>query len=644
MYGLAKAGCPIVPLSPRFVAAEMMGAVNATGARALVTDNPGALGLPATATPEGALTVARLGAPTTRSGDFSELADDVQPYEDILANAGAPGSDIAEPAQPDENIPFRLSLTSGTTGTPKVCVVPQRVAMQGWAEMSIGLGIGPDDVELVAGPLFHGLGFTCALQQLYVGGSLVIHRRFDARKVLDSIARDRTTIFPGVPMIFDRILAELKSGAADADTSSVRLLMSSGARACGAMKRRLAGAFRGAVICEFLAGTETGIITLNREDPHGSKADSCGRPFFRTRLGILDEAGKVQPQGKIGEVAKRGLLTGPVYRGDDKRTAEAFHDGWFRTGDLGYVDEDGYLFLVGRRKDVIVSGGINVYPAEIEDVIRGMKGLRAFVGVGMAEEVWGGSSRGVVVLDSGVELARLVVLPGAWAGLGGDKILRVVVASVPWSRTGSAGGRAANGDRGRGCAIRGGRLGRLGAMAGALRAAVRDLWVGSVFSGGMPGGELCGVRGRPCCPGLLGGGAGGGGFGRPRRAFLGEGPAGRGDPLMARGVRAVGDRPVGGHDARRLVFQPAGGNVHAGVMASWTAACAALATAGASSPGMWSIAWAPNEIRYCVICGSVVPAACSGRVLTHRRTTRPDPIALPEEISRRPATRPASVM
>ena len=207
--------------------------------------------------------------------------------------------------------------------------------------MSIGLGIGPDDVELVAGPLFHGLGFTCALQQLYVGGSLVIHRRFDARAVLDSIARDRTTVFPGVPVIFDRILAELKSGAAGADTSPVRLVMTSGARAGGALKRRLAGAFRGAVICEFLAGTETGIITLNRGDPRGPKADSCGLPFFRTRLGILDEAGGARPQGKVGEVAKRGLLTGPVYLGDDSRTAEAFATAgsapvtwvtWTRTG------------------------------------------------------------------------------------------------------------------------------------------------------------------------------------------------------------------------------------------------------------------------------------------------------------------------
>jgi acyl-CoA synthetase (AMP-forming)/AMP-acid ligase II len=437
MYGLAKAGCPIVPLSPRFVAAEVTSAVSATGARALVTDSPGSLSLPATAAPEGALTVARLAVPATDSREFPELADDVQPYEDVLASAGAAGSRIAELAEPDENVPFRLSLTSGTTGTPKVCVVPQRVAMQGWAEMSIGLGIGPDDVELVAGPLFHGLGFTCALQQLYVGGSLVIHRRFDAREVLESIARDRTTIVPGVPIIFDRILAELESGSAGADTRSVRLVMSSGARAGGTLKRRLAEAFQGAVICEFLAGTETGIITVNRADPHGPKADSCGSPFFRTRLAILDEAGEAQPQGEIGEVAKRGLLTGPVYLGDGKRTEEAFHDGWFRTGDLGYVDEDGYLFLVGRSKDIIVSGGINVYPAEIEDVIRGMPGVREAAVVGIPDGIWGESVKAVLVLDEGVQYAPQEIEQRCRAELAGYKVPRVIAFTGTLPRTGS---------------------------------------------------------------------------------------------------------------------------------------------------------------------------------------------------------------
>lgn len=457
MYGLAKAGCPIVPLSPRFVAAEVAGAVGVTGARALVTDSPGSLGLPAGGVPEGGLTVARLAGsagPAAGSRDFTALAGDVQPYEDVLAAAGAGAAELPEP---DENVPFRLSLTSGTTGAPKVCVVPQRVAMQGWAEMSIGLGIGPDDVELVAGPLFHGLGFTCALQQLYVGGSLVIRRRFDPRDVLDSIARDRPTVVPGVPVLFDRILAELEPalksglelglkpalkpglelGRAGADTSSVRLLMSSGARAGGAMKRRLAAAFPAALVCEFLAGTETGIITLNRADPHGPKADSCGVPFFRTRLAVLGESGWPVPRGEIGEVAKRGLLNGPVYLGDAKRTGEAFHDGWFRTGDLGYVDEDGYLFLVGRSKDVIVSGGINVYPAEIENVIRGLPGVREVAVVGIPDETWGESVKAVLVLDDGAELAPSEIEQRCRAELAGYKVPRVIAFTAALPRTAS---------------------------------------------------------------------------------------------------------------------------------------------------------------------------------------------------------------
>lgn len=434
MYGLAKAGCPIVPLSPRYVAAEVIGAVAATGARALVTDSPGSLGLPAAA-PEGALAVARLAGPAAAGArDFPALAGDMQPYEDLLASAEGARAELAEP---DENVPFRLSLTSGTTGAPKVCVVPQRVAMQGWAEMGIGLGIGPGDVELVAGPLFHGLGFTCALQQLYVGGSLVIHRRFDAREVLRSIDRDRVTIVPGVPVIFDRILAELEPGPAGAGPRSVRLVMTSGARAGGPLKRRLAAAFPGAVVCEFLAGTETGIITVNREDPHGPKADSCGLPFFRTRLAILDEAGAARPRGEVGEVAKRGLLTGPVYLGDDTRTAQAFRGGWFRTGDLGYVDEDGYLFLVGRSKDVIVSGGINVYPAEIEDVIRGLPGVREAAVVGIPDETWGESVKAVLVLEEGVEYAPAEIERHCRAELAGYKVPRVIAFTGALPRTAS---------------------------------------------------------------------------------------------------------------------------------------------------------------------------------------------------------------
>ncbi|GAA1322728.1 class I adenylate-forming enzyme family protein [Pseudonocardia xinjiangensis] len=434
MYGLAKAGCPIVPLSPRLVAGEVARALRVTGATAIVTDVLDALGPAGAGVPDGELAVARL---RDTSGDpvapLHERAEDVRHYEDVVVDpAGARLPEI------DESTPFRLALTSGTTGSPKVCVIPHRVTVQGWAEMSVELGIGPHDVELVVGPLFHGLGFTCALQQLYVGGTLNIHRRFDARHVLDSIAHDRPTVLPGAPVIFDRLADAAESSAEPVDTSSLRLVLSSGARAGGTLKRRLARAFPEARIGEFLAGTETACVTINLEDPFGPKAESCGRPFFRTEVAILNPDGGFRRAGEVGEVAKRGLLTGPVYLGDPKRTDEAFRDGWFRTGDLGYQDEDGFVFIAGRLKDVIVSGGINIYPAEIEEAIRGISGVREVAVVGVPDEEWGESVKAVVVLEDGVSHTPEDIEQRCRVELAGYKVPRVIafIDALPRSPSG----------------------------------------------------------------------------------------------------------------------------------------------------------------------------------------------------------------
>jgi acyl-CoA synthetase (AMP-forming)/AMP-acid ligase II len=342
-------------------------------------------------------------------------------YEDVVIDpTGAALPDV------DEKSPFRLALTSGTTGSPKVCVIPQRATVQGWADMSVEFGIGPDDVELVVGPLFHGLGFTFALQQLYVGGTLNVHRRFDPQRALDAISRGRPTVLPGAPVIFDRLADALESGDGSVDTSSLRLVLTSGARAGGTLKRRLAKAFPQARVGEFLAGTEMAYVTVNMQDPSGPKAESCGRAFFRAEVAILNPDGGFRPQGEVGEIAKRGLLSGPVYLGDPKRTEEAFRDGWFRTGDLGYQDEDGYVYIVGRLKDVIVSGGINVYPAEIEEAIRGIAGVREVAVVGVPDEEWGESVKAVVVPKDGVRLTPQDIERRCRAELAGYKVPRVI--------------------------------------------------------------------------------------------------------------------------------------------------------------------------------------------------------------------------
>lgn len=420
IYALAKAGNPIVPLSPRLVAGEVARSLRTTAARALITDNPEAVG---TAPRAGELAVALLHDGEPRA---------VERYADLLADP-----DGARLAGPAESTPFRMSFTSGTTGSPKVCVVPHRVAMQTWADMTIDLGIGATDRELLAGPLFHGLGFTAALQQLYAGGTVHVHPRFDPTLVLDSLAEHRPTVLPGVPIMFDRVLDALADRGFSVPTDSVRLVLSSGARAGAARKRRLGAAFPDAVVCEFLASTEAGMVAVNRDNPDGAKAESCGQPFFRTRVGILNEAGATLPPGEVGEIGKRGLLTGPVYLGDPARTAESFRAGWYLTGDLGYVDDDGYLYVVGRRKEVIVSGGVNIYPAEIETVIAELPGVREVAVVGVPDDTWGETVKAVVVPETSDHPAPADIEARCRAELAGYKVPRLIAYADELPRTAS---------------------------------------------------------------------------------------------------------------------------------------------------------------------------------------------------------------
>ncbi len=420
IYALAKGGHPIVPLSPRLLPAEVSRSVRVTGARALISDQH---------EQGGELTVARV-----RDGaSLSDQLADLTSYESVMSRGGSAGA-----SPPAETTPFRLSFTSGTTGSPKVCVVPHRVAMQMWADMAVEFGIGARDHELLAGPLFHGLGFTSALQQLYVGGSVHVQSRFDPRLAVEAINAYRPTVLPGVPIMFDRMLDELDRAGREVRTSSVRLVLSSGARTGGAQKRRLAEAFPEATVCEFLASTEAGIVTTNWADPAGEKAESCGRPFFRTRVEVIDERGAVLPRGSVGEIAKRGLLTGPVYLGDERRSADAFRAGWYRTGDLGYQDEDGYFYVVGRLKEVIVSGGINIYPAEIEEAIAGIEAVREVAVVGVSDETWGESIKAVVVPVDGATVGPADVEARCREALAGYKVPRLVelVGELPRTASG----------------------------------------------------------------------------------------------------------------------------------------------------------------------------------------------------------------
>jgi long-chain acyl-CoA synthetase len=209
--------------------------------------------------------------------------------------------------------------------------------------------------------------------------------RFDPATVLAAIQRDRATIFEGVPTMFTGLLA--CPGLGDYDVSSMRVAISGGASIPAPVLDAFEKRF-GVVILEGYGLTETASTTTFNCSETERRAYSVGKPIWGTQTQIWDEDGKALPPGKdnVGEVVTRGLHVMKGYLHDPQATADVFTGGWFHTGDLGYVDDDGFLFIAGRKKELIIRGGYNVYPKEIEDVLFAHPAIAEAAVVGIPDE------------------------------------------------------------------------------------------------------------------------------------------------------------------------------------------------------------------------------------------------------------------
>ncbi len=229
-------------------------------------------------------------------------------------------------------------------------------------------------------PLFHVFGLTCGLNATIAGGGcLTLVPRFAPEKALEVIQRDRVTIFEGVPTMYAALLHHPDS--ARADVSSLRLCVSGGA----AMPVEILRAFEekfGCVILEGYGLSETSPVASFNHPHRVRKPGSIGTPVEGVEMRLVDDGGREVAAGQVGEIAIRGHNVMKGYWGKPEATAEAIPDGWFRTGDLAKVDEDGYFYIVDRKKDLIIRGGYNVYPREIEEVVQHPA---------VAEVAWSGS-------------------------------------------------------------------------------------------------------------------------------------------------------------------------------------------------------------------------------------------------------------
>jgi long-chain acyl-CoA synthetase len=347
-YGALGAGAIVVPMNPLLKSREVAYYLGDSGAKVLLAWHEAA--------GEAAKGAAGTGARVIEVDEL-DLAG-------LLAGL-VPVPPSTDQADGDDAV---ILYTSGTTGRPKGAELTHANLTRN-AELTAAtmLNAGPGDVVMGCLPLFHVFGLTCGLNATIVGGgTLTLLPRFDAGKALDIIGRDEVTIFEGVPTMYAAMLH--CPGRADADTSSLRTCISGGASMPVEIMRGFEQTF-GCMILEAYGLSETSPVASFNHPGRARKPGSIGTPFAGTEMRVVDTDGIGLPAGEVGEITIRGhnVMTG--YWGKPDATAEAIPDGWFRTGDLARLDDDGYFFIVGRKKDLIIRGGYNVYPREIEEVL-----------------------------------------------------------------------------------------------------------------------------------------------------------------------------------------------------------------------------------------------------------------------------------
>jgi long-chain acyl-CoA synthetase len=312
-----------------------------------------------------------------------------------------PDTGMADRAADDTAV---ILYTSGTTGTPKGAELTHSNLRENCAVAGKALGsFTHDDVLLGALPLFHSFGQTCTMNcAVSLGCCVTMLPRFDPEKALEIIERDRVTVFQGVPTMYNAMLHAEKADSVDA--SCLRICNSGGA----AIPVELIRGFEDKFGCAILEGyglSETSPVASFNHPDRERKPGSIGTPIEGVEMQVWDDDGNEVPQGEVGEIVIRGHNVMKGYWERPDATEEAItEDGWFRTGDMAKVDEDGYFFIVDRKKDLIIRGGYNVYPREIEEVLYEHPAIQEAAVLGVPDESLGEEVGAAVVLKKGESL------------------------------------------------------------------------------------------------------------------------------------------------------------------------------------------------------------------------------------------------
>jgi acyl-CoA synthetase (AMP-forming)/AMP-acid ligase II len=298
----------------------------------------------------------------------------------------------------DEDDPFGVLLTSGTTGFPKGCLATHRTFVFHCINNAIEKGLGVHDTALLSSPIYFNAGRSFTLGIIYFGGTMILHERFDAEEVLKTIEREQVTYIGAVPTMCERMLQILESRKYD--TSSLRCLAITGGKVHPSVLEELRKHVTPNIYRTY-ASTDSGQMAISKPNDIDIKPDAAGRPVWCVELRIIDDNSQPVGVNEVGEIICQSPLATHCYYKNPEATNASFRNGWFYTGDLGYFDEEGYLFVVGRKKDMIKSGGISIYPLEIESVLYSHPDILEAAVIGVPDLEWGEAVKAVIVLKSG---------------------------------------------------------------------------------------------------------------------------------------------------------------------------------------------------------------------------------------------------
>jgi long-chain acyl-CoA synthetase len=391
-FGILKAGCVVVPMNVLYKAGEVAYVLGDSDARLLVTWAGVADEAAKGAAEAGLPDVVVLNTPGVPSAAVG------RPFEQLLAT---PVSGPPPLHQSDPGDTAVIVYTAGTTGRPKGAELSHFQLFMNADTPGRLFGIRDDDVVLTVLPLFHVFGLSSILDVcVRFAATMSLVPRFDATKVLGVIQRDRVTVFEGVPTMYIALLNHPDRGAYD--LSSLRVGVSGGAPIPAEVIDEFEREF-GILILEGYGLSETASTTTFNVSAEERRVYSVGKPIYGVEVQVWDAEGRARPPGRehVGELVVRGVNVMRGYHGQPAATAEAMAGGWFHTGDLGYIDVDGFVFVVDRKKELIIRGGYNVYPREVEDVLYTHPAVAEAAVVGVPDERLGQEVKAFVALRPG---------------------------------------------------------------------------------------------------------------------------------------------------------------------------------------------------------------------------------------------------